>query len=86
MASRRRVRGHRQLTEGLDGVGREPHLTTAEEMDHRRKGLLTVSRDLAHGLYHVTECQDRRCRHEHRFLCTKVHGSYGWTIPGVLPC
>jgi hypothetical protein len=44
MALRRRVRGHRQLTEGIDGVGREPHLTTADEMDHRRERLLIARR------------------------------------------
>jgi len=48
--TRAALRGHQQLTEGRDGVGREPHLTHADEMDHRRERLLIVGRDLAHGL------------------------------------
>src|SRR2546427_8324761 len=49
-------------------------------MDHHRERLLIVGRDLAHGLNYLTQGHDRGCGHEHRFLCPKVHGSYGWTI------
>jgi hypothetical protein len=49
-------------------------------MDHRRECLLFVGRDLAHGLNYLTQGQYMGCGHEYRFLCPKVHGSYGWTI------
>src|SRR5215510_10769165 len=82
-SSRRRVRGIRQLTYGLEGVVREPHLTTADEMGHRRERLLIVGRNIAHGLHDITQCQclSLGLSHENRFLCTKVHGFYSSTRP-----
>jgi len=55
-----------------------PHLTTADEMDHRPQRFLNVvgRATFAHGLKnYLTQGHDRGCGHEHRFLCTKVHGS-----------
>jgi hypothetical protein len=49
-------------------------------MDHRRERLLIVGRDLARGLNYLTQGHYRGYGHEHRFLYTQVHRSFGWTI------
>src|SRR6267142_1179049 len=50
-----RARGHQQLTDRRHGGGREPYLTTAEEVDDRGERLLLVRRLFTHGLHHVAE-------------------------------
>src|SRR5882724_5089624 len=82
-ALRRHVCYGRQLLYRLYGVVREPHLTTADEMDYRGQGLLLVRRRCTHRLHHIKECQGIRADHGNGLLCKKVHrgGAARYPVP-----